>query len=480
MLRRKFIQRTATTFGALTIVPAHVLFAKPEIRNKEGEIIRNASVAPGDKVNLACVGIGNQGGSDVMSLFGTGLCNIVALCDTDMGAPHTQKVLEKFPDVPRFQDFRVMFDKMAKQIDAVLVATPDFSHFPVTMLAMSLGKPVYVEKPMGRTFNEVELMTKAAKKYKVVTQMGNQGHSEANYFQFKTWVDAGIIKDVTAITAHMNSPRRWHGWDPKITRFPNAEPIPGTLDWDTWTSAAKMHDYNKDFINGQWRCWYDFGMGALGDWGAHIIDTAHQFLNLGLPTEVDPLLVRGHNSFFFPMSSTLVFKFPARGNMPPVDITWYDGVDNVPQVPEGYGTSDLDPNIPPTSVGKIQPAKLNPGKEIYSKDLIFKGGSHGSALSIIPADKAKEMESKLPEVPKSPSNHYANFLKGCKGEEETRSPFEIAGPLSQVFNLGVLAQQLNTKIVFDRDKKQITNNALANQLLVGTPPRKGWEEFYKL
>ncbi|NCB08490.1 MAG: gfo/Idh/MocA family oxidoreductase, partial [Bacteroidia bacterium] len=118
--------------------------------------------------------------------------------------------------------------------------------------------------------------------------------------------------------------------------------------------------------------------------------------------------------------------------------------------------------------------------EIYSKDFIFKGGSHGSALSIIPAEKAKDMESKLPEVPKSPSNHYANFLKACKGEEETRSPFEIAGPLSQVFNLGVLAQQLNTKIVFDREKKQITNHALANQLLVGTPPRKGWEEFYKL
>jgi len=478
--RRKFLQKASVALGAFSIVPAHVLFAKPEIRNKEGEIIRNAIFTPGEKVNLACVGIGNQGGSDVMSLYNTGLCNIVALCDTDMGAKHTQKVLEKFPDVPRFQDFRVMFDKMAKQIDAVLVGVPDHSHFSITMLAMSLGKHVYVEKPMGRTFNEVELMTKGAKKYKVVTQMGNQGHSEANYFQFKTWVEAGIIKDVTAITAHMNSARRWHGWDTNIKKFPAAEPIPETLDWDTWLSAAQPHDYNKDFINGQWRCWYDFGMGALGDWGAHIIDTAHQFLNLGLPTEVNPLLLRGHNSFFFPMSSTLLFKFPARGNMPPVDITWYDGVDNIPQVPEGYGTSELDPNIPPTSVGKIQPAKLNPGKEIYSKDLIFKGGSHGSTLSIIPEEKAKEMQSKLPEVPESPSNHYANFLKGCKGEEETRSPFEIAGPLSQVFNLGVLAQQLNTKILFDREKKVITNNALANQLLIGTPPRKGWEEFYKL
>jgi hypothetical protein len=333
---------------------------------------------------------------------------------------------------------------------------------------------------MARTFNEVELMMNAAKKYKVVTQMGNQGHSEGNYFQFKAWTEAGIIKDVTAITAHMNSARRWHGWDTKLTKFPDAEPLPSSLDWDTWHSVVNMHDYNHDYINGQWRCWYDFGMGALGDWGAHIIDTAHQFLDLGLPYEVNPVRIDGHNKFFFPMSSTLLFRFPERGNKPACDITWYDGLDNLPQVPEGFGNTELDPNIPAPSDGKIQPVKLNPGKEIYSKDLIFKGGTHGATLSIIPDAKAKEMESKLPEVPKSPSDHYANFLKGVKGEEKTRSPFEIAGPLSQVFNLGVLAQQLNTKLVFNRDTKQITNNKLANEMLVGAPPRKGWEQYYKL
>ncbi len=167
-------------------------------------------IAPSDKVNLACVGIGNRGGSITMDLHKTGLANLVAFCDVDMGAPHTQKVLEQFPDVPRFQDFREMFDKMGDQIDAVSVGTPDFSHFPITMLAMSLGKHVYVEKPMARTFNEVELMIQAAAKYKVATQMGNQGHSEANYFQFKAWKEAGIIKDVTAVSAHMNNKRRWH------------------------------------------------------------------------------------------------------------------------------------------------------------------------------------------------------------------------------------------------------------------------------
>lgn len=437
-------------------------------------------VCANEKVNLACVGIGYRGGEIIRALYNTGLCNIVALCDVDMGAPHTEQTLKQFPDVPRFQDFRKMFDKMGNQIEAVSIGVPDHAHFPITILAMSLGKHVYVEKPMARTFNECELLMKAEKKYGVVTQMGNQGHSEANYFQFKAWKEAGIIKDVTAITAHMNSARRWHKWDTNIKSFPPAEDIPSSLDWDIWLNTRPKHNYNHDFVNGQWRCWYDFGLGALGDWGAHIIDTAHEFLDLGLPTEVNPVKLEGHNKFFFPMSSTILFRFPERGNMPPVDITWYDGVNNIPSVPDGYGVSELDPNIPPVGSGKIQPAKLNPGKIIYSKDLTFKGGSHGSTLTIIPEEKAKEMASRLPEVPKSPSNHFANFLLACKGEEKTRSPFEISGPLSQVFSLGVMAQMLGTKLEFDRNTKQITNNKLANQLLVGEPPRKGWEQYYKL
>lgn len=166
--------------------------------------------------------------------------------------------------------------------------------------------------------------------------------------------------------------------------------------------------------------------------------------------------------------------------MPACDITWYDGIDNIPTLPQGYGNVILDPNIPPPSNGQIQPSKLNPGKEIYSKELTFKGGTHGSTLSIIPEEKAKEMASKLPDVPLSPSNHYENFIRACKGQEQTRSPFHISGPLSQVFCLGVIAQRLNTKLLFDRKTKQITNNTIANQMLVDTPPRKGWGEFYKL
>jgi len=166
--------------------------------------------------------------------------------------------------------------------------------------------------------------------------------------------------------------------------------------------------------------------------------------------------------------------------MPAVDVTWYDGLDNIPPVPADYGSSDVDPNIPTVAGGKLQLTKLNPGKEIYTKTLTFKGGSHGSTLSVIPDKVAKDMNPTLPTYEQSPSNHYVNFLHAIQGKEETRSPFSIAGPLSQIFCLGVMAQHMNRKIVFDRDLKQITNDPVLNQMLVGDMPRKGWEEYYDI
>jgi hypothetical protein len=338
---------------------------------------------------------------------------------------------------------------------------------------------------MAHSFRQIELMMAAEKKYKVACQMGNQGHSDANYFQFKAWAEAGIIKNVTRITAFMNNDRRWHDSAKlaysKLTDYLPKEPIPATLDWDCWLATAKEHAYNTGYINGEWRSWFDFGNGALGDWGAHIIDTAHEFLDLGLPTEVDAKL-EGYNPFVFPQASTLVFKFPARGKQPPVEITWYDGKNNLPPLPDDMGESVTDSDIPPPSKGAAVPSgkKRPPGKVIYGEGLTFKGGSHGSTLKIIPESKAKDMEAKLPNVPKSPSNHFANFLKAAKGEEKTRSNFAVAGPLCQAMAIGIIAQQVNAKLTFDRKTKRITNHKAADQLLDGVPPRKDWEQYYKL
>ena len=434
-----------------------------------------------EKVKIAYIGIGNRGEQDIDEFAKTGMVEVVALCDVDMGNKQTEKVMNMYPNAKRFKDFRELFEKAGNDFEAVCIATPDHSHFPIAMLALSEGKHVYVEKPMSRTFIEAELMMQLARKNpQLVTQVGNQGHSEGNYFQFKAWQDAGIIKDVTAVVGHMNNVRRWHTWDSNINRFPAADPMPKTIDWDTWLCAVPYHDYSEKFHQGNWRCWYDFGMGALGDWGAHILDTVHEFLDLGLPYQIKMVHAKGHNDYFYPYSSTILFRFAARGNMPPVDVTWYDGIDNLPPLPEGYGRSELAANIPPSSQGEIKDSDLNPGKIIYTKDLIFKGGSHGSTLSIIPEKRAKEMEGMLPKVPESPSNHYVNFLRAIRGEEKTRSPFEINGVLSQVFCLGVIAQRLNADLYFDTRLKQFTNNQFANAMLAGSLPRKGWEYFYTL
>ena len=478
--RRSFIKRGAQALAGLSIVPSHVLRAQSEQRDGNGNLIRPASVVPSERVNLACCGIGNRGGDVIRDMDATGIANIVALCDVDMGGEHTLRSLKAHPGLPRFQDFREMFDKMSGSFDAVTVGTPDFSHFPIAMLAMSQGKHVYVEKPLTRTFQESELLMKGAKKFGVATQMGNQGHCQDNYYQFKAWVDAGIIKDVREITAHMNGGRRWHGWDTSVTTYPRGQAIPATMDWDTWLMGAQHHDYHRNYHRGQWRCWYDFGMGALGDWGAHIMDGFHQFLDLGLPNEITPLKIEGHNPLFFPQASTLEFKFPKRGDKPPVVVTWYDGKNNNPRVPEGYGDIEIDRSVRSLD-GRVQPAQELPaGKEIYGKDLTFKGASHGSTLSIIPRDREQDMVGSLPEYKANPTNHFANFLNACKGQEECLSPFSVSGPLSQVFSLGTLAQRLNERLIFDRRSKQITNHALANQLLEGPTPRPGWEEFYRM
>ncbi len=466
-LRRRTFLKSVLTAGAASVFAPRLLFG--------------ASTT--NKINLACIGIGNRAAEDIAMFHKTGMVNFVALCDTDMGAPHTQATLKLFPNLPRFQDFRQMFDKMAPDIDAVCIAIPDFSHFPAAMLAMSLGKHIYCEKPMAHSFRQIELMMAAEKKYNVAAQMGNQGHSEANYFQFKAWTEAGIIKNVTKITAFMNSRRRWHDTArfafSKLTDYLPAEPIPSTLDWDCWLATAQQHAYNHGYVNGDWRSWFDFGNGALGDWGAHIFDTAHEFLHLGLPTEVEPTL-KGWNPFIFPQASTLAFRFPARDTMPPCELTWYDGLNNLPPLPANFGASVVDPNIPPPSKGSIDTKAKAPGKVIYGDGLTLKGGSHGSTLQILPSEKANEIKGKLPKVPKSPSDHYVNFLRACKGEETCRSNFAVAGPLCQTMALGVVAQRVNAKLEFDPATKRITNHKVANELLAGVPPRPDWEQYYKL
>ncbi|MEI6890983.1 MAG: Gfo/Idh/MocA family oxidoreductase [Pontiella sp.] len=450
-------------------------------------MIPGSVLGANNKVRLAAIGIGQQGGTILRAIGGQPGVEVVALCDVDIEsdapvAPSGQQpaysirgwmspaatpaaAAAQFPNARTFRDFRLMFDQMAEEIDAVCIGLPDHSHFPVTMAAMMLGKPVYVEKPLARTFQECELLMRAEKKYGVVTQMGNQGHSGDNYHQFKLWKETGIIKDVTHVDAQMNNPRRWHGWG-DVAAFPIGEKMPADLNWSVWQgTTAKPTAFNDKLHYGNWRGWHQFGTGCFGDWGAHILDTIHEFLELGLPEKFSASHLVGRNDYIFPLQSTINFAFPERNGMPAMDIDWYDGVGNFAPTPKEMASKKF----------------RGPGKVIYSKELVFHGGSHSRALQIVPYDRFKDMlrSGAVSKEYGKHSNHHANFIHAVRGDETCRSPFSVSGPLCQMFALGCIAQRLGGEYTFDRRTKQITNSNRANSFLKDDI-RKGWEQYYRV
>ena len=331
---------------------------------------------------------------------------------------------------------------------------------------------VYCEKPMCNCFREISLMTAAAKKYKVVTQMGNQGHSDANYWQMKALVENGTIKDVTKINAFMcANNRRWFKWKGTLTEMPGEEAEPAEMDWNVWLSQRPFRPFNHNFINGDWRCFYEYGTGALGDWGAHIFDAAHEFLKLGLPCRIETVKNDRRTPVVFPMASTIRYVFPARGpSFPECTLEWSDGAGNFPALPE--------------NIADKRWRRKDVGAELYLADgRVFSRTSHGSALQVVAGADPRDPSVKklMRDFPKGSSGHYLNFLKAVKGEEKANSDFSVAGPLSQVLALGALAQRLAEPVLeFDAKNLRFVGNDAANRLLDGPPVRKGWEEFASL
>ena len=465
MDRKGFI-KSAMAVGAFTVLPGGGLSAK--------------GYAANGKVRLAAIGVGQQAWYDLEQFRNdaSDICEVVALCDTDMGAPATLDAIKAYPNLPRYKDFRKMFDEMADRIDAVLVAIPDFSHFPAAMHAMKLGKAVYVEKPLAHTFEECDLLMKAEKKYGVVTQMGNQGHSTIKYHQFKEYVEKGIVSGVQLVRVHMNMARRWHKYKGNIFNYPIGEDIPETLDWDTWLATARYHEYSPEYTQGEWRCWYDFGNGALGDWGAHTMDCVHQFLlKSDLPTKIELLKCEGWNQFAFPCATTLAFTFPKNELHDDFRLEWYDGADNWPELPKGF-VFDVPDGIPSNSANIDDPnkKKLYPGKEMYCKDgTIWQSLSHKHPLHIV-----GDFDAKLPDYPPETETHYRSFIRAVRGETQTTSPFSIAGKISQLFTLGCIAQRVNRSIEFDPATGRIKGDDYADYFIKGHRPRKGWECYYSV
>ena len=419
-------------------------------------------LSPNERLNIAAVGIGGMGRANIDACATE---NIVALCDVDdKYAAHT---FEAYPKAARYRDFRVMFDKEDKNIDAVIVATPDHTHAVIAMAALRAGKHLYCQKPLAHSIAEVRKLTEAAREAGVQTQMGNQGHSSEQIRRLREWVQAGVIGEVREVHAWSDRPVGGDPWSdfPIMKRPEETPPVPETLDWDLWLGPAKERPYHPIYCPLTWRGFWDFGTGALGDMGCHILDPAFWALDLGHPESVEATTTHYEpevSSETFPRASIVRYRFPARGTMPPVNLTWYDG--------------RLKPPIPDD---------FEPGRSLDSNGAILIGsngtalhGSHGAGgLQFLPVDKMRDVKApdkSLPRVPQRDGAHEQDWIRACKDGNPASSSFEYGGPLTEMVLLGVLAMRAkDRKLEWDPVNLRVTNDSKADAL-VNPPYRKGW------
>ncbi len=466
--RRGFLKKSASFGVGFTILPAYLTSARAST---------NPKLPPSQRINLGCIGVGGRAAGVIPSLTRDGFAQPVAFCDVDFASSEKIRTnLETWPDVPRFSDFRVMFDKMGNDIDAVSVVIPDHMHFVAAIHAMSMGKHVYVEKPLTHTFREAEILMRAEKQHKVVTQMGNQGHTSSGAEQMKQIVAAGLADDVVRIEA-WKEPSLWFMQaDKRISSYPGEEPLPPTFsDWDFWCGPQQVHPFSKKYHPGGWRAFHQYGCGMFGDWGCHIIDFVHHYLDLGLPTSITPVRLDDYNQVIFPLSSHIRFQFPERGPArPPVELMWRAGADCLPHIDEKYGDRQENGSIKLPELG-------NGGTVLFRKqgDYIIQRGHHAAASRIFPREEMLRHATTM-KAPRPPYGHGASFIQACLGNTQTESPFHISAPLTQVLNLGMIAEYLNEDLKFDPKKQQFIGNDKANLLLSGAPPRSEWAHYYSL
>jgi len=513
MTRRRFVRTVAGTGAALTIVPRHVL--------------GKGFQAPSDTVNVAAVGIGGRGGSDLRGVLSQ---NITAICDVDAGQvesrfkqyqmalnpqpsrsggrggdrPQRQPsqaqldangrrpqaddmadlrrfVEQQMPKVAKYKDYREMLDKQ-KDIDAVIVATPDHMHAAIASAAMSLGKHVYVEKPLCWSVKEARhLAAKARDNAKLVTQMGNQGHSMDEARTGYELITGGAIGDVREVHVWTNRPLGfWPQGVPRPAPLPSdlklewnargldarlaaamaadAGSVPPGLDWDLFLGAGPQVEYHPVYHPFNWRGWVDWGQGPIGDMGAHLIDHPFWSLKLGFPATIETISTP-FNGASYPAATTTYYTFPARGNMPPVKLTWYDG-GLMPPKPEELGDENVNPGGGVLYVG-------SKGKMIQD--------TYGLNPRLLPASLQEGSGTPKAVLPRIPhEDHHMNWIDAIKGKEPASSPFEYATQLTEVMLLGIVSLRAKTKLQYDAQGVRVTNNMAANDFL-GRDPRKGFE-----
>lgn len=471
--RRNFMKQAGLAAAAFTIVPRFVL-GGPGFK------------APSDKIYVAGIGAGGKGEGDIASFAKSGKAEIAFLCDVD--DRRAAKSVANFPKAKYYKDYRILLEKEHKNIDAVSVSTPDHNHAVQALAAMQLGKHVYVQKPLTHDIYEARILTEAARKYKVVTQMGNQGSSGDGVRQLMEWYNAGTIGDVHTVYCWTNRPV----WPQGIEWPAKKADVPKELDWNLWLGTAPQKDFVEKLVPFNWRGWWDYGTGALGDMGCHIVEPPFRVLNLKYPTDVTASVgsvyvdefKRGYFPDSCPPSSHVILTFPGEGGKPPVKMHWMDGGIQ-PERPEELGANE----------------QMGDG----GNGVIFIGtkgkmmcGTYGMYPSLLPTSKNKEVNvaQTIKRVPNGAEGHYAQWVEACLagyGKMEVSSPFEIAGPLTETVLMGNLAIRShdvrypqkekpnafdypgrNIKLLWDGANMKVTNFDEANQF-VKREYRSGWK-----
>ena len=440
--RRTFLGTTAVT-AAFTIVPRHVLGGAQH-------------TAPSEKLNIAGIGVGGMGRSNLSQLETE---NIVALCDADHA--YAAETFKKYPQAKTYSDYREMLDK-EKGIDAVMIATPDHTHAVISMEAMRRKKHVYCQKPLTHDVYEARMLAKAARETGVTTQMGIQGHSFEGGRLICEWIWDGALGEVREVDAWCNLSYYPFGhayWSSKWSRRPQETPqVPATLNWDLWLGPAPQRPYHPAYHPAVWRCWWDFGCGMMGDRGAHTLDPVVWALKLGYPTSIEATSL-DLNPDTHPIASVVTYEFPAREGLPPVKLTWYEGV----RAP--------------------RPLELEDGRRMGHAEggSLFKGtkgklvaGVYGEDPRLIPESRMKEYKLPPKTLPRVQGSHEQDWVRACKAGKRAGADFEYSGLLTEICLLGNVAKRVDARIEWDGPNLKVTNLPEANQY-IRTTYREGWQ-----
>ena len=442
MTRRRFLKSTAAAAATFTILRAGSA----------------RTYAANERLNIAAIGAAGQGGSDIDQLKSQ---NIVALCDVDWH--HAAGTFKKFPGAKQFKDYRKMFDTIHGEIDAVIVATPDHHHAFASMAAIRLGKHVYCEKPLTHSVWEARAIAKAAREAKVATQMGNGGQASEETRRVQEFVldnAVGPIRQVYIWTDRPSQGLFAEYWPQGIGRPGDTPAVPDTLDWDMWLGPAPLRPYHPAYLPFKWRGWWDFGTGALGDIGCHYFDPVFRALKLGAPITVEATSTRV-NQETYPLGSMVTYHFPARGDLPPVELVWSDGGLRPPRPVEIQDGDVMGDN------GHLL---------IGDKGILM---MNGAKWRLYPEKLARSYGEPPKKLLRSPG-HHQEWINACKGGPAAGSNFDWAGPLTETVLLGnvALRTQLREKLTkvqlaWDPRKFEFTNLPEANQFL-RRAYREGW------